>query len=130
MRVDPDSAEGRVHAILVAPTDCHRAPQAAAVVDPATETDSDATCVAFLLSRCSPARARDFARVMAERTAWDIELDWHDHWERVAALLADNAAMSSSAPMSDAAVPDGTGPFVVPRQQRACIERDESMKLV
>ena len=29
---------------------------------------------------------------MAERTAWDIELDWHDHWERVAALLADNAA--------------------------------------
>jgi hypothetical protein len=32
---------------------------------------------------------------MAERTAWDIDRDWHDHWERVAALLADNAAMSS-----------------------------------
>jgi hypothetical protein len=64
---------------------------------------------------------------MAERTAWDIKLDWHDHWERVAALLADNAAMSSCAPMPDAAVSAGTGPFVMPCQPRAGIARDGSM---
>src|SRR5579863_6461245 len=108
MRVDPDSAEGRIHSFSAAPTDGHRAPQAAVVVDSATETDSDATWVAFLLSSCSPARAQDFARAMAERTAWDIELDWHDHWERVAALLADHAARSLWAPMPDAAMPSDT----------------------
>ena len=93
MRLNPASAEGRIHSIPAARTDRHRPPQTVVVVGPATETDSDATWAAFLLSRCSPVRARDFARAMAKRTAWDIELDWHDHWERVAALLADNAPM-------------------------------------
>jgi hypothetical protein len=101
MRVNLDSVEGRIHPFSAARTDRNRAPQALVAVGTATETDSDATWVAFLLSRCSLVRARDFARAMAERTAWDIELDWHDHWERVAALLAD---------------------------QRACIARDGSMK--
>jgi hypothetical protein len=64
---------------------------------------------------------------MAERTAWDIGLDWHDYWERVAAMLAGNAAMSSRAPMPDAAVPAATGPFVMPSQLRAWIARDGSM---
>lgn len=127
MRVVPESAEARIHSFPAARADRHRAPQAVVVVGPATETDSDAAWVAFLLSRCSPVRARDFARAMAERTAWDIELDWHDHWERVAALLADNAAMSSCAPMPDAAVSAGTGPFVVPCEPRAGIARDGSM---
>jgi hypothetical protein len=31
--------------------------------------------------------------IPAERAARDIEPDWRDHWERVAALLADNAAV-------------------------------------
>ena len=128
MRVNSDSVEGRIPPYSAARADRHGAPQTVVVVGPAIETDPDATWVAFLLSRCSPARARDFARAMAERTAWDIELDWHDHWERVAALLADNAPMSSWAPMPDAAVPAGTGPFVVPCQQRGCIARDGSMK--
>ncbi len=127
MRVNPDSADGRIHSFSAARTDRHRAPQAAVVVGPAAETDSAATRVASLLSRCSPVRARDFARAMAERTAWDIERDWHDHWEQVAALLGDHAAMSWWAPLPDAALPAGTGPFVVPRQQRACIARDGSM---
>jgi len=127
MRVNPDSGEGRIHSFSFARTDRHRAPQAVVVVGPVTETDSDATWIAFLLSRCSPVRARDFARAMAERTAWDIELDWHDHWERVATLLADNAAMSPWPLMPDAAVSAGTGSFVVPSQQRACIARDGSM---
>lgn len=95
MRVNLDSAEGRIHAFSAALTDRHPAPQAVVVVGPATETDTDVTWVAFLLSRCSPVRARDFARAMAERTAWDIEPERHDHWEQVAALLADSAAMSS-----------------------------------
>jgi hypothetical protein len=118
MRVDPDSAEGRIHSFSAAQMDSDRAPKAVVVAGPATETDSDATWAAFLLSRCSPVGARDFARAMAERTAWDIDLDWHDHWERVAVLLADHAAMSSWAPIPDAAVPAGTGSFVVPCQQR------------
>ncbi len=129
MRVTPDSAEGRIHSFSAARTDRHRAPLAVVVVRPAPKTASDATWVAFLLSRYSPVRARDFARAMAERTAWDIELDWHDHWERVAALLADNAATSSWTPMPDATVPAGTGPFAVPSQQRACIARDGSMTI-
>jgi hypothetical protein len=62
---------------------------AAAGVIPPTEHDPDATWVAFLLSRGSPVRARDFARAMTERTAWHVEGSWHDHWTRVAALLAD-----------------------------------------
>jgi hypothetical protein len=128
MRANPDSTEGRMHSSSTARTDRHRAPPAMVVVGPATETDSDATWAAFLLSRGSPVRARDFARAMAERTAWDIELDWHDHWERVAALLTDDAAVSRWAPMPDAAVPAGTGPFVVPCQQRACVARDGSMQ--
>jgi hypothetical protein len=114
MQVTPDSAEGRIHSFSATRTDRYRAPQAVVVVGPPTDTDSDATWVAFLLLRDSQVRARDFARAMAERTAWDIERDWHDHWERVAALLAENAAMSAWAPMPDAVVPAGTGPFVVP----------------
>ena len=63
-------------------------------VPPPTGHDSDAnwpdaSWVASLLSRGSPARARDFARAMAERTAWHVEGSWHDHWKRVAALLGD-----------------------------------------
>jgi hypothetical protein len=61
----------------------------AAGVPPPTEHDPDATWVAFLLSRGSPERARDFARAMTERTAWHVEGNWHDHWKRVAALLGD-----------------------------------------
>jgi hypothetical protein len=64
-----------------------KAPGALAVLNPSTVTDPDAFWVAFLLSRASPARAHDFARAMAERTAWNIEVDWHDHWNQVAALL-------------------------------------------
>ena len=129
MQVTPDSTERRFHSFSAARTDRHRAPQAVVVIGPPTETASEATRVAFLLSRCSPVRARDFARAMAERTAWDIESDWHDHWERVAALLVDNAAMTSWAPTPDAEVPAGTGQFVVPSQRRARIAHDGSMTL-
>ena len=61
----------------------------AAAVPPPPGQDPDATWVAFLLSRGSPVRARDFARAMTERTAWYVEGDWHHHWMRVAALLGD-----------------------------------------
>jgi hypothetical protein len=81
-----------------------KALSAMTVVRPSTETDQDESWASFLLSNCSPVRARDFARAMAERTAWDVELDWHEHWERVAALLRDDS-VSSRALASDAAAP-------------------------
>ena len=92
---------------------------AAVIVCPSTDAASDAIWVASLLSRHCPLRARDFARAMTERSAWDIELHRHDHWRRVAALLADHAPMRVRAPVPDATVPGSIGPIAVPYQRRA-----------
>ncbi len=89
---------------------------AAVIVCPSTDAASDATWVASLLSLHSPLRARDFARAMAERSAWDIELHRHDHWRRVAALLADHAPMRVRAPV---ALPGSTGRIAVTYQRSA-----------
>jgi hypothetical protein len=65
---------------------------------------------------------------MAERTAWDNERGWHDHWVRVAALLADNAATRSWPPTPDIAAPADTCTLVAPRQQIMRLARDGSLQ--
>jgi hypothetical protein len=48
---------------------------------------SDAINVALALSDACPNCAYAYAVMMQERTAWDIDRDWHEQWLAVTRLL-------------------------------------------
>jgi hypothetical protein len=53
------------------------------------------------LLRYSPDQAGDFALAMHERTAWDLDGHWRDHWQCVSALLAQPGKVSSGRRVSE-----------------------------